>query len=162
MANSRALQALQVRPAKESDIQHLVVLEKKCFDACYYSEYQFRDLEFFSYLHTKNAILIVATFNSFLIGYVAGSVKTACSKSVAQLNSIGVSPAYRRKGIGDQLLRCFIEDVKNRACKKVLLQVAVDNEGGMVFFSGRGFLKTCYLPRYYSNRWDGVMMELKI
>lgn len=162
MANSRALQALQVRPAKESDIQHLVVLEKKCFDASYYREYQFRELEFYSYLRMNNAILMVAIFNSFLIGYVAGSVKTSRSELMARLDSIGVSPAYRRKGAGDQLLRCFIEEVKNRACKKVLLQVATDNESGTVFFSRRGFRKIRYLPRYYGKRWDGMLMELEI
>lgn len=50
MANPEALQELQIRPARESDIQHLVMLEKECFNAYYYSDYQFGELDFRSYL----------------------------------------------------------------------------------------------------------------
>jgi len=162
MANPKALKALQIRPAKESDIQHLVVLEEECFDAYYYSHYQFGEVDFYGYLQMKEAILVVATCNSSLIGYVAGSVRFSRLEVVAQLDSIAVSPAFRGKGVGDRLLHCFIEETKDRACKRVLLQVATDNNNGIAFFSRRGFQKIRYLPGYYGKRWDGVLMELKI
>lgn len=98
--------------------------------------------------------MLVAISNSSLIGYAAGSVKAAQSELVAKLGSIAVISTFRGKGVSDQLLRCFIEDAKNRPCKKVLLQVATDNEGAMVFFSRRGFQEIRYLPRYYGSRWD--------
>jgi len=162
MANPEALQRLQIRPAKESDIQHLVMLEKECFDAYYYSHYQFGELDFYGYLQMTGAILMVATCRLSLIGYAAGSVRAARPELVAQLDSIAVSPRFRSKGVGSQLLRRFIKEAKNQACKRVLLQAATDNDNGIAFFSRRGFQEVRYLPRYYGSRWDGILMELKI
>jgi len=162
MPNPEALHRLEIRLAEESDIRHLVMLEKECFDAYYYSDYQFDDLDFRSYLESKGAILLVAIWNSSIIGYAAGSVRGAQSELVAELDSIAVTSTFRGKRVGDRLLRCFIKDAKNRSCKKILLQVATHNEGAMVFFSRRGFQKIRYLPGYYGKRWDGILMELKI
>ena len=161
MVNPKDLKALQIRRAKECDILELVLLENECFDT-YYREHRFNKAAFTDYLHKKGPIFLVAILNSSPIGYVAGSVRTLRSQLSAWLDSIAVSPTSRERGVGDRLMQCFIEEAKRRACKSVMLEVAVANENGVLFFSRRGFRKIRHLPAYYGEGLDGVLMELDI
>jgi len=161
MVNPKYLKALQIQWTKGCDILDLVFLERECFDT-YYREHRFNEANFVDYLHNKRAIFLVAILNSSLIGYVAGSVRTSQSQLSSWLDSIAVLRTSREKGVGDQLMQCFIEEVKRRACKRVMLEVAVANENGILFFSRRGFRKIRHLPAYYGEGLDGVLMRLDI
>lgn len=161
MARPKKLKALQIRRARECDILDLVALEKVCFDT-YYREHRFDEEDFMDYLRKKNVIFLVAILNSSLIGYVAGLVRTSRSQLSASLDSIAVLPNSRRKGDGDRLMQCFIEEAKRRACKRVTLNVAIANENGIFFFSRQGFQRIRRLPAYYGKGLDGILMKRDI
>ncbi len=161
MVQSEDFKALKIRRAKECDIPHLALLEKDCFDT-YYREHRFNEADFTDYLHKKGAIFFVAVLNSSIIGYAAGLVGTSQSQFSAYLDSIAVLPKSRKRGIGDQLLQCFIEEAKQRACKRIMLHVATANEDGILFFSRRGFQKIRFRRAYYGKGLDGILMKLNI
>ncbi len=162
MVNRKGRKVLQIRWARECDVHELVILEGECFDVYYYREHRFDEIKFNDYLQKKVSILLVAVLNSCVIGYAAGSVHTSRVQLVAFLDGIAVSPRTREKGVGSQLLRCFIEEAKQQACKKVMLEVAMANEEGILFFSRRGFRKIRNLSEFYGKGLDGVLMELDI
>jgi len=162
MINRKGRKVLQIRRARECDVHELVILEEECFDVYYYREHRFDETKFNDYLQKKGYILLVAVLNSCLIGYVAGLAHTSRVQLVAFLDSIAVSPSAREKGVGRQLLRHFIEEAKQQACKKVMLEVAMANEEGILFFSRRGFRKIRNLSEFYGKGLDGVLMELDV
>jgi len=153
---------LQIRQAKESDIHGLVALDDECFSTYYYEKTRFSKSDFQAYLCCKKSILLVATRNSRLLAYVAGTVRTSKLRLIAHIDSIAVSSIARRKGIASQLLHLFIQEAKQRACSTVLLEVAKANKEGLDFFSNRGFRKIADIPEYYGRGLDGILMGLSI
>jgi len=161
MVNSKDIKMLEIRIADESDITGLVALENECFDT-YYRQHRFSKAHFMYYLQDKQAIFLVAALNTSIIGYVAGSVKIARFQSSAHLDSIAVSQLYRRRGIGNQLIKYFFEEAKQQACMSVILEVAVANKSGALFFTNAGFEKIRMLRGYYSDGIDGILMKLNL
>lgn len=153
---------LEIRQANKYDIRDLVDLDDKCFDAYYYRKTKFSKLDFQHYLRCKKSILLAAVGDSRIVGYVAGTVRTLRSRSMAHLDSIAVSSVAQQRGIGSQLLYFFIRESNRQACKMVMLEVATTNKEGLRFFSKRGFRKITDLPEYYGRGLDGVLMGLSI
>ena len=153
---------LRIRQADKCDIRDLVELDDECFDTYYYEKTKFSRLDFKNYLCRKKSVLLVAVSDSCLVGYVAGTVRTSRVRSIAHLDSIAVSSIARQNGIGSQLLHLFIQEARRRACKMIMLEVAMANKEGLRFFSKRGFLKIRDLPGYYGRGLGGVLMGLSV
>ena len=153
---------LQIRQANEPDIRDLADLDDECFDTYYYLKTKFNKSDFQAYLCYKKSILLVATLDSQLVAYVAGTVHDSRVRLIAHLDSIAVSSRARRKGIGSQLLHLFVQEAKQRACMMVLLEVAKANKEGLDFFLKHGFQKIRDLPLYYGGDLDGILMGLSI
>jgi len=152
----------EIRQADKSDLPDLVELDDECFDTCYYRKTKFSKSDFQAYFRLRKPILLVATRDSRLVGYVSGRVRTRKGLSIAHLDSIAVSSMERRQGLGGDLLQHFIEEAKRQACMMVVLEVAKANEQGLAFFSKRGFRGIVDLPEYYGRDLDGVLMELSV
>ena len=56
------------------------------------------------------------------------------------LYSLAVHPQNRRKGIGTQLLKKAIEELKRLGCLKINLQINSDNNEVVEFYKKNGFL----------------------
>jgi len=153
---------LEIRQAEKSDIPDLVELDDKCFDTYYYRKTKFSESDFHAYFRLRNPILLVATRDSRLVGYVAGAVRTSEGLLIAHLDSIAVSSIEQGQGLGGDLLQFFIEEARQQACTTVVLEVAKANEEGFVFFLKRGFRSITDLPEYYGRDLDGVLMELSV
>ncbi len=161
MADIKNLKALQIRWADERDIPRLVFLENECFRA-YYRQHRFSEIQFADYLRNKQAIFVVATFASSLVGYAAGRVRTSPPRLSVRLDSIAVLPASQQKGVGHRLLQRFIYEARQRNCRTITLEVATPNDKAILFFSSRGFRKIRPLPAYYASAVDGLLMNLDI
>jgi len=161
MCNGKEQKALRIRVPNERDICELVFLENECFDT-YYRRHRFSKAHFARYLENNQTIFLVAILNLSIIGYVAGSVRVSRFQSLARLDSIAISPPSRKRGIGSQLMKCFIEEAQQRACTTVVLEVAVANKNGVLFFTKQGFEKIRALPAYYGEGLDGILMKLYI
>jgi ribosomal protein S18 acetylase RimI-like enzyme len=161
MVTSEEDKVVQVQEAKDSNIDDLIRLENKCFTA-YYKQHRFSEGEFADYLSKKQAILLVATLESSLVGYIAGLLKSTQGQLSVSLDSIAVLPTLQGKGIGNKLMECFINEVKRRGCKKITLAVAAVNKNGITFFTKQGFQKVRSLPEYYDKGVDGVLMKCTV
>lgn len=161
MVDRRESNPLHIRQAQDYDIAELVSLENECFGT-YYRDHRFSERDFTAYLQSGRHILIVATQNSSVVGYVAGLVRVSRSGPSASLDSLAVLPPWRRKSIGNRLLQTFVEQARQRACKRITLEVAFPNRSGILFFSRQGFRRVRRISSYYGEGLDGIRMEREI
>jgi [ribosomal protein S18]-alanine N-acetyltransferase len=67
----------------------------------------------------------------------------------AEILSLGVLPAWRRRGIGRALLAAVFAAAAARHSGAVVLEVATDNEAARRLYAASGFVPAGRRPRYY-------------
>lgn len=72
-----------------------------------------------------------------------------------EILSLGVLPAWRRRGIGRALLDAAAGEAARRAVASLVLEVATDNEPARRLYAAFGFTSAGRRPRYY-RRLDGT------
>ncbi len=81
----------------------------------------------------------------------------------AQVMTVGVLPAYRRQGIGRQLLADLVEHARASGARELFLEVRVDNEAARRLYLDDGFSEIGRRRGYYENgRVDGVTMRREL
>lgn len=77
------------------------------------------------------------------------------------LRSIAVLSAYRKFGIGGELLKEVSDYYRERGFNKITLHVHVDNPAQKLYFDS-GYRVTKVLHRWYLSEGDGLEMEKKL
>ncbi len=72
-----------------------------------------------------------------------------------ELITIAVDPRWRRKGVGAALLRAMLDDLLMSPAKRLLLEVAADNQAAIKLYGKFGFEKISERQGYYP-RPDGT------
>ncbi|MCH4208597.1 ribosomal protein S18-alanine N-acetyltransferase [Bifidobacterium sp.] len=81
----------------------------------------------------------------------------------AELMTIGVGEAYRRKGIANGMLRRLIDDARAHGARRMLLEVRVDNEPALSLYHRFGFTRLGLRRRYYQpENVDAYTMSLDL
>ncbi len=78
------------------------------------------------------------------------------------LMNIAVSPAHRRKGYGDALLRAVMRLGRKLEAERIVLEVRVSNSVAIRLYEKYRFRMVVVRPRYYSdNNEDAYLMILE-
>lgn len=72
--------------------------------------------------------------------------------------SLAVHPGYRRQGLGRAALQFLIDEMKQYAIVKILLEVRRSNVGAQRLYASYGFVVNGVRPQYYQDE-DAVLME---
>jgi ribosomal protein S18 acetylase RimI-like enzyme len=94
-------------------------------------------------LNNPEAICLIAEEDGILAGYIAAGSKDfdyRHSKCI-EIENMGVSPSYRSKGIGSQLIEKVVEMAKKRGFQKVYVNTYSDNIKAIDFYEKSGFKK---------------------
>lgn len=109
----------------------------------------------------RSSTWAVAQRGRKVIGIVAGkrpdSDKDIEDQTITRyIESVWISPRFRRLGLGEQLIRYLLEEEyrKNKRIRYFLLWVFVTNESAIKFYERMGFVLT-------SERNEGVKTEIK-
>ncbi len=102
--------------------------------------------------------IIVAELNSKVVGYL---VLMDLGRE-EKIMSIAVKKEYRRKGIGEMLLREAIRRVKSRGKERIILEVRVSNTPAINLYKKMGFYIIGRLNSYYSDGEDAFLMALDL
>ena len=78
----------------------------------------------------------------------------------AEILSIGVVPAHRRKGIGRELLSAAAVEAGRRGAERLFLEVASDNESALSLYRQAGFVKVGRRAGYYRRAAGTVAAEI--
>ncbi len=85
-------------------------------------------------------------------------------KIIGTINSLGILPSHRRRGIGKALMTYGIQRLREKGCKMILLSVMANNEEALALYKKFGFyeleFRTQYIfevyPRSYVDGFQGI------
>jgi ribosomal-protein-alanine N-acetyltransferase len=102
----------------------------------------------------KNHFFKIAVNDDKVIGYIIYSVIF----DESEILNVVVDSFYRGKSFGIQLLNYAIEDIKNKKCLNVFLEVAKKNVIAKNLYLKLGFVEYNIRKNYYKND-DAVLMK---
>lgn len=96
-------------------------------------------------------------------GVVAGYVGSQTVLDSADMMNLAVSPSFRRQGIGERLVNCLTEELKEKGVKTLLLEVRISNEPAKELYQKLGFEIVGKRPRYYEKpREDALILRKEL
>jgi len=135
----------------DSDLQQVHEIERQCFTAPW-------SIDSFRYeLTNKMTILLVASLNEYIVGYVC--LRTIVD--VTHLLNIAVHPKFRERGIATWLLTRALEELKSsgHGSRFLTLEVRESNIPAINLYRKFGFEVIGRRKDYYhSPREDAVLM----
>ncbi|WP_049621324.1 GNAT family N-acetyltransferase [Frateuria defendens] len=144
---------VRVRRAERSDLDDLVALEEASFDSDRLSRTQYR-----RHLDSDSARVLVASANhrrflgTAVVFFRQGS-------AVARLYSIATRPDARGMGVGSALLAAAEDAARQRGCRRLRLEVRVDNETATRLYERLGYRRFARVAGYYEDGADGWRYE---
>ncbi len=144
--------AIKIRLMKADDFEAVVGLDEKVLKTSRsgYYEMKFEKLfKSYDYLPTS---LVAEEEDGMLVGFVMGELfmgEYGIYQEEATLDTIGVDPSCRRKGIGEQLINEFVDHLRSLGVQKINTLVDEKDSNLTRFFSANQFRpsKTINLER---------------
>jgi len=151
---------VRVRPMRVADLDAVMPFEQQMFGPeawsrqGYLAELADTDLRFYIV-----AEAVTETADHQLLG-TAGLLTIG---ETAQILTVGVLPAARRKGVGRLLVRALIAEAHHRRATEVLLEVREDNHAAQRLYAGEGFTVLGRRRGYYEQgRVDAITMRYPV
>jgi [ribosomal protein S18]-alanine N-acetyltransferase len=102
---------------------------------------------------------LAARDGDLLVGYAGLGFVAGPPQAEAEVHTIGVDPAYRRRGIGRALLRRLLA-VADEVAATVFLEVRTDNDAALALYAAEGFTRVGLRRDYYRpSRADAYTMR---
>ena len=125
---------LSIRPFEEADTEVVVALWERCGLTRPWNDPR-RDI----------ARKLTEQRDSFLValidGRIVGSVMAGYDGHRGWINYLAVDPEVQRHGYGRQLMDAAEQCLRHAGCPKINLQVRVENEAAVAFYTRLGFLE---------------------
>lgn len=109
--------------------------------------------------------LFIAAEGPEMLGYAVGAVwrEGAGAKGRGELESVAVSAAERRSGLGRKLCGAVVAWCREKEADRVELEVRSTSAGAIALYRQLGFEVTGTRPRYYSEPvGDALLMRLDL
>nr|WP_320162349.1 ribosomal protein S18-alanine N-acetyltransferase [uncultured Methanoregula sp.] len=142
----------QIRRAVTTDIPAIVAIENESF-ADPWDQSAFLDA--LTYFPTT---YFVAVSGGSVTGFIVGALEDTGENLYGHLCNFGVSPAYRRKGLGKLLLRRLECQFTIETATAVQLEVRVSNTAAQRFYRRLGYRNVFGIENYYANGEDALVM----
>ena len=146
----------QIRRARPTDIPEIMAIERECFvepwdEEVFVQTLQWTPFHFF-----------VALAGDRLRGFIVGCMETTGSATYGHVSNLGVTSAYRGKGLGRVLVARLEQQFIIDGAEGVLLEVRVSNTPARDFYHRLGYEDAFLLSGYYSNGEDALVMMKEI
>lgn len=148
---STTVASVHIRPSRWRDLPGIHALERACFGPDAWNWFELAGL------FLSSGIRLKAMLEGRVVGFVAGERKP--SEGCAWIVTIGVLPAYQRRGIGARLLA---ESEAQLMMPVIKLTVRETNQSAIALYQRYGYQPTYTVPRYYSGGETGVVMEKQL
>jgi len=141
-----------IRDYSIRDFNDILEIDKEAFNP------RNPSFDMFVYLTCCNDLL-VADIGGKVVGYV---VTMDVDKFTGKIVSIAVRKEFRRRGIGEALLRKAIERLRAKGKIKIALEVRISNIPAQELYKKLGFKIVGTIPGYYSDGEDAYYMVLSL
>jgi [ribosomal protein S18]-alanine N-acetyltransferase len=143
---------ITLRPMRSCDLDELLPYEDELFGTEAWSRQSYLD----ELADTELRQYLVAEQD----GKVVGSAGLLAIGETAQILTVGVLPAARRQGVGEQLVQALLAEAVRRRAGEVLLEVRMDNTAARQLYDKLGFSVIGTRRGYYDQgRVDAVVMR---
>jgi ribosomal-protein-alanine N-acetyltransferase len=142
----------QIRRARPADIPAIMAIERECFVEPWDEEVFLQTLEWTPF-H-----FFVATVGREMKGFVVGCLESTGAALYGHVSNLGITAAYRRKGLGRILVARLERQFILERAEGVLLEVRVSNTDAREFYHRLGYEEAFLLSGYYSNGEDALVM----
>ena len=150
-------QGFKLRPAVESDLDAIMLLEIECFGAEAWSRQNMQAELTESHTH----YLVAQDSAGTIVGY-AGLSKLAGSEQ-SDIQTIAVSPSVRGKGLGKLLMRALLSEAVELQATECFLEVRADNPVAEGLYRNLGFEQIDVRKNYYRpSGVDALVMRLNL
>lgn len=150
--------AFTLRPYRESDFDRLWRIDQVCYEpAMAYSR-----LELGWYIHLERSFTLVAEASvesgkpAEILGFL---VARQDGRGLGHVITIDVLPEARRAGLGSVLMQAAERCLCDAGCRRISLEIAVNNQAAFAFYRRLGYSVVRTQPRYYSNGVDALVLE---
>ncbi len=111
------------------------------------------------YLDQENSVVLVARQGSTPVGFAIGAPSPGeQGPEVWELKAIAVEFPYQGKGVGRELLRSLVEEVRKKGAESLFLHTAIDNFKAQGLFHREGFQNRGLAKGYYLGKIDALIM----
>ncbi|HXX80970.1 MAG TPA: ribosomal protein S18-alanine N-acetyltransferase [Thermodesulfovibrionales bacterium] len=142
-----------IRDMTEEDIQSVLTIEKMSFS------FPWTESSFFNEVRKPRSFAKVALLNDEIAGYLCAE----CVLDEAHILDLAVHPDYRRMGIATALVEQILEELKEKACRFLYLEVRASNYLAKRLYQGFGFRIVGTRKKYYvSPIEDAVIMMREV
>jgi ribosomal-protein-alanine N-acetyltransferase len=143
---------LTIRRAQPADIPQIVAVERIAFNDPWDERTLRESLAFYP------ETFFVAKDNGEIAGFVAGGVEDTGEEVYGHIMNLAVAPEYRRRGIGQQLIRRLEQEYAILGASGVQLEVRIGNTGAQEFYRRLGYREVFQIACYYANDEDALVM----
>jgi ribosomal-protein-alanine N-acetyltransferase len=153
-----------IRPATPADADALLALESSVPPAAHWSPAEYAHI-----LGSQNEeaplrrLIFIAQEHETLLGFIVVRLLHIGETSEAGIESLAVSPAARRRGIGSALCTAALEACRAANARAVELEVRAGNHAAIALYTKLGFTQTGLRPAYYANPpEDAVLLRFML
>lgn len=142
----------RIRRAAEADLGNLVELEERTFAQDRISRAQYR-----RHLGSATAKVLVARLAGHLIGSAVLFFRR--NSDSARLYSLAIADEARGHGLGKALLDACEHYARQRRCRRIRLEVRVNNPVAIALYERHGYRLTGRREAYYEDGTDALRYE---
>lgn len=135
-----------IEDASPAYLNRLYEIESECFRLEAFTKEQIAQL-----LRDYNSIGLIARVDSRIVGFVIGMIYVDRSAVHGHILTIDVSPAYRRRRIGQTLLQEIEKIFRQKGVRTSHLEVREDNIAAIRLYTKQGYERIGRLKNYYGN-----------
>lgn len=143
---------LTLEKMNTTHLEEVLALERLCFSNPWsYEAYRFEleDNQLADYLVVLDAGRVVGYGGMWLV------------MDEAHITNIAIHPRYRRRGLGELLLRCLMARAYLRGARRMTLEVRRSNRIAQRLYEKLGFRGVGYRRGYYSDNGEDALIMWK-
>jgi ribosomal protein S18 acetylase RimI-like enzyme len=133
---------ITIRLMKADDFDAVVAIDEKIIKASRSEYYEMKFERLFESRDYLPASLVAEKEDGTVVGFVMGEIymgEFGIFQEGARLDTIGVDPDYRHRGIGEQLINEFIDHLRSVGVQKINTLVHWNDSNLIHFFSANHF-----------------------
>lgn len=143
---------LTIRRAQPADIPQIAAVERAAFADPWDERMLQESLAYYP------ETFFVAKSNGDVAGFVAGGVEDTGEEVYGHIMNLAVASGYRRRGVGQHLIRRLEQEYTVLGASAVQLEVRVTNTGAQEFYRRFGYREVFQVAAYYANAEDALVM----
>ena len=133
---------IKIRLMTNDDFDAVVEIDEKVLKASRLKYYEMKFDKLFKSKEFLPTSLVAELEDGTVVGFVMGELymgEYGISQEGATLDTIGVDPQYRQKGIGERLIDEFVDHLKKLGVKNINTLVDIDDSRLIHFFRANQF-----------------------